>query len=230
MQADRARPDPRSLAGLVIPAAVEHHLVGVHVGVVVGDRHRQRVVVDLARHEVADHEAAALEHLMHGRRLVHPSGDRLEVRDVERVRVQAAVPADHIERVGRVHVPGADDLPARGPVLDQHVHIGARFADRLAGPVQVPFAVRRMLQELPVPGQVPLRRRDVRVRLDHVAAQRLRPGVSGVSGRDPPVRRRPGQDHIVARPHRQRAEHRLHGARAGLDVDAFVAGRVAVQR
>ncbi len=53
---DRADADPGALAGLVVAVDVEHDLVGVDVGVVVGHRDRQRVVVDLARHEVADHE------------------------------------------------------------------------------------------------------------------------------------------------------------------------------
>jgi hypothetical protein len=36
-----------ALARLVVAAAVEHHLVGVGVGVVVGHRERQGVVIDL---------------------------------------------------------------------------------------------------------------------------------------------------------------------------------------
>jgi hypothetical protein len=113
VQRDRALADARALAGLVVAVDVEHDLVGVDVGVVVGHRDRQRVVVDLARHEVADHEVGALEDLVHRRRLVHPAGDRLEVGDVERVRVEAAVPADDVERVLGYDVHGAGQ-PARG--------------------------------------------------------------------------------------------------------------------
>ena len=58
VQRHRALPDARALARLVVAAAVEHHLVGVDVRVVVRHRDRQRVVVDLARHEVADDEVA----------------------------------------------------------------------------------------------------------------------------------------------------------------------------
>jgi alkylation response protein AidB-like acyl-CoA dehydrogenase len=101
VQADRAAADAAALARLVVAGDVEHHLVAVDVRVVVRHRHGERVVVDLARHEVADDEAAALEHLVHRRRLVHPAGDRLEVRDVEGVRVEAAVPADDVEGVLR---------------------------------------------------------------------------------------------------------------------------------
>ena len=126
VQRDRADVDPRPLARLVVPADVEHHLVGVDVRVVVGHRDRLLVVVDLARAEVADHEVGALEDLVHRRRLVDLAGDRHEVLDVERVGVQAAVPADYVERVGRVGDPGADQ--ARGtvaPVLDEHLHVSA---------------------------------------------------------------------------------------------------------
>jgi hypothetical protein len=67
------------------------------------------VVVDLARQEVADHEVPALEDLVHRRWLVDLAGDRHVVLDVERVGVEAAVPADDVERVGRVGEAGADD-------------------------------------------------------------------------------------------------------------------------
>ena len=105
VQRDRALLDAGAAAGLVVAAGVEQHLVGVDVVVVVRHRDRQRVVVDLARHERADHEVRPLERLVHRRRLVHPAGDRLEVVDRERPRVEAAVPADHVERVVGVDVP-----------------------------------------------------------------------------------------------------------------------------
>ena len=114
VQGDRALADAGALAGLVVAVDVEHDLVGVDVGVVVGHRDRQRVVVDLARHEVADHEVVALEDLVHRRRLVDAAGDRLEVGDVEGVGVEAAVPADDVERVLRDDVDRAGQ--AAGPV------------------------------------------------------------------------------------------------------------------
>ena len=113
VQRHRPLPDAGPLARLVVAAAVEHHLVGVDVRVVVGHRDRQRVVVHLARHERADDEAGALEDLVHGRRLVHAAGDGLEVADVEGVRVQAAVPADDVERVAGIDEPGAGHPPRR---------------------------------------------------------------------------------------------------------------------
>src|SRR3954449_5015329 len=99
VQRDRALPDARALAGLVVPVDVEHDLVGVDVGVVVGHRYRERVVVDLPGHEVADDEVLRLEDLVHRRRLMDAAGDRLEVGDVERVGVEAAVPAHDVEGV-----------------------------------------------------------------------------------------------------------------------------------
>ena len=124
--------DAAALAGLVVAGDVEHDLVAVHVRVVVRHRHGQRVVVDLARHEVADHEVPALEDLVHRRRLVDPAGDRLVVLDVERVRVHAAVPADHVERVGGVHDDAAHDpVRAVAAVLGVHLDVGALDEQRL---------------------------------------------------------------------------------------------------
>ena len=133
VQGDRADADAGALARLVVAADVEHDLVAVDVGVVVGHRDRELVVVDLARQEVADHEVPALEDLVHRRRLVDLAGDRHVVVDVERVGVEAAVPADDVERVGRVGHPGADD-PGAGAVLDQHVDV-ARPPARASGSV-----------------------------------------------------------------------------------------------
>ena len=51
--------------------------------------------------------------------------------------------------------------------------------ERLGRPVQVALAVRRVLEQLPVARQVPLRRRDVAVRLDRVEPRLARPAPSG---------------------------------------------------
>src|SRR3712207_7310039 len=64
--------------------------------------------------------------LCRSRRLVDPAGDRLEVGDVEGPRVEVAVPADDVERVVRVDVPG----PA-APVLHVDLDLGAVDEQRL---------------------------------------------------------------------------------------------------
>ena len=192
---DRADVDARALARLVVAADVEHHLVGVDVGVVVGHRDRLLVVVDLARAEVADHEVVALEDLVHRRRLVHLAGDRHEVLDVERVGVEAPVPPDDVERVGGVGHPRADQTRRTvAAVLDEHLDVGALLHERLGRPVQVALAVRRVLEELAEPGEVALRRRDVAVRLDGVEPRDLAVDVA----RQPAVRGRPRDQHVVA--------------------------------
>jgi hypothetical protein len=64
------------------------------------------VVVELSGHERADDEVPRLERLVGGRRLVDPTGDRLEVADVEPERPEVTVPADEIGRVMAVVVGG----------------------------------------------------------------------------------------------------------------------------
>ncbi len=161
----------------------------------------------------------ALERLVHRRRLVHPAGDRLEVGDVERIRIQAAVPAHDIERVPRVRQL-ADPLP----VPDQDRYVLATHDVRLDRAPQVPLAVRRVLQELPLGGQVAPRRSDVSERLDGQHPHRL------VTGRHHGVRRRRRDDDVVAGAHPELAEDGGHASGALLDVQALVAGGVAVQR
>src|SRR3546814_10251581 len=68
--------------------------------------------------DVCSSDLPALEDLVHRRRLVDLAGDGHVVLDVERVGVEAAVPAHHVEGVGGVGQPGADDACA-GAVLDQ---------------------------------------------------------------------------------------------------------------
>src|SRR5688572_11658036 len=147
VQADRADADPRALAGLVVAADVEHDLVGVDVGVVVGHRDGEVVVVDLAGQEVADDEVPALEDLVHRRRLVDLAGDRHVVLDVERVGVEAAVPADDVEWVRRIGEAAADDA-GTGAVLHEDLDVRALGLEGLGGTVEVALAVGRVLEEL----------------------------------------------------------------------------------
>jgi hypothetical protein len=165
----------------------------------------------------------ALEDLVHRRRLVHTAGDGLVVGHVERVGVEAAVPADHVERVTRHDMDGAGEPAGAAPaVLDEHLG-GLVLADLgLGRPAQVALAVRGMLEQLAEARQVAAWRRDVAVRLDGVGLHR--------SARDPAMRCRARHDQVVARSERQVPEHGLEHALAGLDEHALVAGRVAIQR
>jgi hypothetical protein len=80
---------------------------------------------------------------VHRWRLVDPPGDRLEVVDGERPRVEVTVPADHVERVVGVDVPRPT-----APVPDQHLDVGLVDQQRRVRSPDVPLAVRRVLQEL----------------------------------------------------------------------------------
>ncbi len=122
------------------------------------------MVVDLARHEIADDEVVAFERLVRRRRLVNAAGDGLVVVDGERVRVQAAVPADHVERVRGHDITGADDAVRRA-VLDKHLDLGLEVGDldERGRSVQVALAERGVLEELTEPREVTLRRHDVAV-------------------------------------------------------------------
>ena len=124
---------------------------------VVRRRDGEGVIVELARDEAADHEVARLEGEMDRRGLVDAPGDRLEVTDVERERVQIPVPADQVEGVEGVVIRGH---PATLLHLDHEVarlvpglHFG-RWPD-------VALAVRGVLEHLAVLVPIPLRRLDV---------------------------------------------------------------------
>src|SRR5437764_14312313 len=62
--------------------------------------------IEQARREGANNVAANRKSLMDRRRLMHGSGDRLEILSVERERIKITIPADRIEGMMRErHVP-----------------------------------------------------------------------------------------------------------------------------
>src|SRR5438874_10507068 len=103
-----------SAAAHEVASDVVDDLVRVDIRVVVRRRDGERVIVELAWHEAANHEVARLEGEVDGRRLVDAAGDRLEVADVEGEWPQVAVPPDQVERVVGVvigsHPPASLDL------------------------------------------------------------------------------------------------------------------------
>src|SRR5262249_14937466 len=145
-----------------------------------------------------------------------------EVGDVERIRIQAAVPADDVERVVRVRKRGE---PA--PVADDDRNVVALGEKRSSHRTQVALAIRCVLEELASLRQVALRRPDVPAGLDAPRRDRNPYLLSGlgklalnISARD---------DHIIAVHRVDGAVDRLESERAVLQVDGFIADRVAVQ-
>src|SRR6478672_4774547 len=144
MQRDRA--DLDALSRAEVSGDVIDHLLRLKIRVVVRNRHCERVEVELARAEGADHEVRARERLVRGRRLMDASGDRLEVVDRERPRIEIAVPADDVERVIVEHV---------GLISAAHAHLHRELAlltDRpqLRRRMDVTVVVRRTFDDLAV--------------------------------------------------------------------------------
>ena len=209
-----------ALARLVIALDVVEDLVAVEVRVVVRHRDGVRVEVQEPRAEAADDEVVALERLVDRRRHVQLADDRAEVVDVEAVRVVAAVPAHHVERVVRVgvavhQVAGLDaDLVLALLVV----------SERELRHAQVALAVGRVLQELAgLLAHVARRRADVAAvgRLEHHEARLLLAVLRLVEGHL--VRDALGDHDVVLGPELERAEGGLHRARAEVDEDALVA-------
>ena len=68
---------------------------------------------------------------------MHPSGDRLKIRDVERKRPQMTIPADDIERVMVI-----DKTRHLIPSLDSYFELaGLILGDQLIGRPDVTFAI-----------------------------------------------------------------------------------------
>src|SRR5688572_32873321 len=88
-----------ALAAHELTRRVVQHFVRIHVAVVVRSGYRFRVEIIRTRAEGANNEPVTLESLVDRRRLVHAPYDRLEVVNVERPRIEVAVPTHDVERV-----------------------------------------------------------------------------------------------------------------------------------
>src|SRR5438132_2312574 len=141
---------------------VVQHLFAVESAMVIRDRYREWMVVQVARHKRADDKIRSLEGLVHGRRLVDASGDRLEVSNIEDPGVFAAVPADGIDGVKVIPVAG-------NKITYFHAHfkvatLGMRFQFFRA--TNITLTIGGVLQHLTVFIEVTTRRFDRAMRLD----------------------------------------------------------------
>ena len=154
--------------------------------------------------ERADHEAVALEGLVHRRRLVDAADDRLEVVDVEDPGIEVAVPADHVERMVVEH-----QLVDRVVLLDQEREIALLVVrPELQRTPDVALGVGRAFEQLAELVAVALGEADVPAALEDqelgraageiqppamqdvaVDARRSRP--AGTAGRRRPISRMP---------------------------------------
>jgi predicted Zn-dependent protease with MMP-like domain len=149
-------------AAAEMAAHIIKHLVGLHVGMGVGNLDRLGVCIEQPRREGADHEARRVESLLHGRRLVDGARDRLEVVGVEREGIGHAVPADDVERMARQDI-------ARQPraVLDEHRRLLVAVDDFNRGrPMQIALAEGRSKPQLAVGVEIAGGYADIAGRLD----------------------------------------------------------------
>ena len=192
VQGDRPLADAGALTAGEVAADVEEDLVRVGVGVVVRDSHGVLAEVEGRGTKLQTTKPGPGEGLVHRRRLVHPTYDRLEVADRERVGVDATVPGDHVERVVLVDVAGPNLRGASRAPDDLGPSRRGSF-----GTAKVPFGIRGPFFQLARLGQVAARRPDMAGGFENEQLQALR----RFDG--PSVSRRCRNDHVVARDDRR---------------------------
>lgn len=141
------------------------------------------------------------------------TGDRLEVVDRELVRIDTAVPADHVKGVMLV-----DELGHAALVFDEYLDPRSVTQKRLGRAVEIAFAVRGAFEELAIARQVSSRWSDVAAGLED-----QRPNRVGRVIEDVPVDHGRGDDKVVTRAKLDRAKHGFERSRPLFDVDHFVA-------
>ena len=134
--------------------------------------------------------------------------DRREVGDVERVRVVAAEPAGHVERVRLVGIAGQ-----AGGSTDQHLDVAALFQQRALRAPQVEFRIGGFLVVLAVLRQVATRRADMTGRLENQRVERA------FGARQPAVSGRFRHDHVVAFDYIDDAKYGFEACAAVVDED-----------
>ena len=185
----------------------------------VGNRHRERVVVELARAERADHEVRPLERLVDRRWQVQAARARLEVVDVERVGVDVAVPARR-RRTGGSRACSADGRRAHGG--------SPRARRRRDGSRARPADGSRGARTAPT-------RAAGRSGCGSGSGVSISPGVwrtsqvCGPSSSVEAVGRPAGDDDVVVLAEGKRAEHGLERSRALADEEDLVALAVSVE-
>src|ERR1700754_23888 len=104
------------------------------------------MVVEETGTERTDYKVMPLKGLMHGRGLMYPACDGLEVMNAERIRVTTPIPANDIKRM----------MPVMNAIHSAFfLHLNKEipfFIDRSQPlrPADIPFAIGRMLQQLPI--------------------------------------------------------------------------------
>ena len=174
--------------------------------------------VEHPRAERADHEVRPLERLVHGRRHVHASGDRLEVVDVERVRIDVPVPGGDVERV----IVQAVALVAGADAHDELVVARLLVTDQLGRAVEVTLGERRVLEQLAVAVAVPVRGLELPGRVER-QPQLL------AGRRQDPVRGAARDHDVVVLAVGEGAERRLELPRAAVHEDQLVSFTISIE-
>ena len=212
-----------ALSGFVVPGHVVEHFVGVQIGVVVGNLDGFVVEIQGAGAKGANHEVVGFESLVGRGGHVVFAHNRTEVINVESVRVVAAIPAHHIQRVVVIDV-----LVDAMSCFDAHFEL-SRFVERQRefGTAQVALAIRRVFEEL-----AGLLRNVARWRADMRSVcgfndhdSRAFFAFGGVV-EDQSVDRAFGNDEVVAFPEGDRSELGVQRSFAKVNKDAFVTHRI----
>jgi hypothetical protein len=90
------------IAGHEIAIYIIKYFIGVDVAVIVGGGNGLGMVIVHPRGKSADNEVVGLKGLMHGGRLMDPSGYRFEVQRRKDIRITVAIPSYDVKRMRTV--------------------------------------------------------------------------------------------------------------------------------
>ena len=102
MQCNRCFFDATPTAKIAID--IVEHLIAIDIAMVVRDRHRQWMIIQLSWHKRADYKVRSLERLMDGRWLMYTSRNWFEIVDIQDPGIGATIPTHNIQGMMRIPV------------------------------------------------------------------------------------------------------------------------------
>src|SRR5690349_13019523 len=113
MQCNRCFFDAAPTAKVAID--IVEHLIAIDIAMVVRDRHRQWMIIQLSWHKRANHKVRSLERLMDRRWLMYTSRNWFEIVNIQDPGIGATIPTHHIQGMMRIPIAGH-----RIPNFDMH--------------------------------------------------------------------------------------------------------------
>src|SRR5690242_5552736 len=161
MQRDRCTLDATTAAKVSID--IIDHLFAINIAVVIWNRDRERMIIQHPRHKRADYKVRSLKRLMHRRRLMYASSDRLKVGNIKDPGILIAIPANDIKGMKIVPITGNSSTNFKAHLVFTRLSM----SNQLLRTTNITLTIGSMLKQLTIFVKIAPRRLNRAMRLYH---------------------------------------------------------------